>query len=163
MTKGWFSMNVDRSLLAYPDFCPKCLKSPANDSVLEKSKSRTIAWYFVARKEQWLEVEVPYCASCARAVDTDLGIAIVSIVILGLPVALGLWRVIGIDEEIGKYVLGPFIAIFLYGASIELPIFLWFHFRNRGVVVGSYDSKSLALKIRDLKYFRAFQERNPVV
>jgi hypothetical protein len=132
------------------------LTSPAKESVLEKSKPRTVAWYLIARKEKWLEIKVPYCASCTRVIERDFGMAIISIVIIGLPAAIGLWSLIGLDRDLGR--LGELFELFLYGVCIELPIFMWLHFRNRCIALGSYNSNTVTMKFQNPDYFRAFQQ-----
>lgn len=157
MTRGWQSAVASRSLLAFPDICPRCLASPADGSVLEKSRPKTVAWLVFVWKKQWLQLKVPYCTPCERKIEHDFGMALLIAGFVGFAAAMGLWQLVGLDKEFSQDNFGPIAEILLYGACFGIPIYQILYFRNRAVVAASYDPSRVILRFRNSSYFQAFQ------
>lgn len=160
MTSGWIPGRADASCVTFPNRCPMCMGSPADDFVIEKSKPRTVGWYLFASREKWHEIEVPYCESCRRKIEHDQTLQKAFGLFLAAPCAVGMWLFFGLDQELLGDFIGSGVEVLLYGASIQIPIFLWLKFRNKGIALGRYGSDGLALKVRNQAYFKAFSDLN---
>jgi hypothetical protein len=146
-TRGWYRVQLQLPMIAFPKLCPRCLSTHADDSVDEKSPARQTANYVVAHRLEWWRARVPHCSRCAGAIFRNQVIGVLT----GGACALAVLFVAPPDVVS----FGAFSYI-LFG----YPAYAILNTVGKGIVLGLATSADMTVRVKHAKYFMALLDAN---